>query len=67
MNANFLAHPDTGMERKINGTKLNDKADTNTDGDLIQEKVFILNQQEKDKLFNEYIWDSSKFSKYKVN
>lgn len=27
--------PDTGMERKINGTKLNDKADTNTDGDLI--------------------------------
>lgn len=55
------------MERKINGTKLKDKADTNTDGDLIYEKVFILNQQEKDKSFNEYIWGSSKFSKYKVN
>lgn len=36
--------PDTRMERKINGTKLNEKTDTNTDGDLIYDKVCILNQ-----------------------
>lgn len=50
--------PDTEMEGKINGTKLNEKTDTNTDGNLIYEKVSILNQWEKDKLFNEWIWDS---------
>lgn len=60
MNANFLAQFLT-QEWRINGTKLKDKAGTSTDGDLIYERVFILKQQEKDKLFNEYIWDSQSF------
>lgn len=52
--------PDTRMERKINGTKLSKKTETNTDGDLIYDKVCILNQWGKDGLSNEWILDSCK-------
>ena len=48
------------MDRKINGTKLNEKKDTNTDGDLIYDNVCILNQWGKGGLFNEWIWDTCK-------
>lgn len=53
--------PDTRMERKINGIKLNSKkTETNRDGDLIYDKICILNQWRKDGLFDEWIWDSYK-------
>lgn len=57
--------PDSGMEKKIDGTKLNEKTDTNTDGDLIYDKVSILNQWKKDYSMNEF-GTPVKFPKYKM-
>lgn len=47
---------DAGIERKINGTKLNEKKpDTNTDGDLTYDNICILNLWGKDGLVDEWI------------
>lgn len=58
--------PDTRMERKINGTKLNEKKETNTDGDLVYHKVCILNQWGKMNYSMNRFRILAKFSKYKI-
>lgn len=47
---------DTGIERKINGTKLSKKKKhTNTDGDSTYDNICILNLWGKDGLVGEWI------------